>query len=108
MQTYTFDTRNGDYTVSLEATSRRAKTGQIKTKYSLTDPHGKVVFSGSDLGCSPLNTPESKENAVALLSFLTLRKGDTDEGYFDNYTPEQLAWIDTDDCENLSMFGYGL
>ena len=108
MQTYTFDTRNGGYTVSLEATSKRMKTGQIKTKYSLTDPKGKVVFSGSDLGCSPLNTPESKENAVALLSFLTLRKGDTDEDYFDDYTPEQLAWIDTDDCEDLSMFGYDL
>lgn len=108
MQTYTFGTRNGDYTVSLAATDKRAKTGQIKTKYSLTDPKGTVVFSGSDLGCSPLNTPESKENAVALLSFLTLRKGDTDEDYFDGYTPEQLAWIDTDDCEDLSMFGYDI
>lgn len=108
MKTYTFETRNGDYTVSLTATDKRAKTGQIKTKYSLTDPKGKVVFSGSDLGCSPLNTPESKENALALLSFLTLRKGDTDEDYFDNYTPEQLSWTESDDCEDLSMFGYDL
>lgn len=108
MQTHTFDTRNGDYTVSLEATNKRAKTGQIKTKYSLTDPHGKVVFSGSDLGCSPMHAPESKENAVALLTFLTLRKGDTDDDYFGDYTPEQLEWIDTGDCDDLSTFGYDL
>ena len=104
MQSFTFDTRSGEYTVTLQETRRRATTGQIKTEYSLIDASGKVIFSGNDLGCSPMHTPESRENAIALLAFLTLKPGDTDEDYFKDYTPEQLAWCQGDDCEDLAMF----
>jgi hypothetical protein len=30
----------------------------------------------------------------ALMGFLTLRPGDTDDEYFDRYTPDQLAFAD--------------
>lgn len=104
MQSFKFDTRSGGYTVNLQETNRRATTGQIKTKYSLVSPDGTVIFSGNDLGCSPMHAPESRENAIALLGFLTVKPGDTDEDYFKDYTPEQLAWCQSDDCEDLSIF----
>jgi hypothetical protein len=56
--------------------------------------HGKTqtVFEGADFGCSPLHAIDSDRTIVGLMSFLTLRPGDTDREYFDAYTPEQLAY----------------
>lgn len=53
-----------------------------------------MIFEGVDffvpLGMSR-NMPRV---ALELLCFLTLREGDTDDEYFDDYTPEQLVWRD--------------
>jgi hypothetical protein len=35
------------------------------------------------------------------MGYLTLRKGDTDKEYFENYTPEQRDFSDSFDCEVL-------
>ena len=54
------------------------------------------------LGTDPLfneevNVPLGKSVdyvAQCALDFLTLKSGDTDSDYFDDYTPEQLTWRD--------------
>ncbi|MGA2260163.1 MAG: hypothetical protein ABSH28_01870 [Acidobacteriota bacterium] len=51
---------------------------------------GTVLFEGRDFRCSPLHAIDSDESVAACLGFLTLRPGDTDREYFENYTPAQL------------------
>jgi hypothetical protein len=53
---------------------------------------GAVLFSGEDFGCSCLDAIDSDKAICAIMSFLTLRPGDTDAEYFANYTDEQLAF----------------
>ena len=73
--------------------------------FSLTtyDPHtgrigyvlkqnGRELFRGEDFGPSPCHSVDGDESIKALMSFLTLRPGDTDSEYFDNYTPAQLDY----------------
>jgi len=40
----------------------------------------------------------------ALLGFLTLRPGDTDVEYFDAYTPEQMEFAESYECEAMQMY----
>ena len=63
---------------------------------------GKLLFSGSDYSPSPLISWDSLESALGLLGFLTLRPGDTDDEYFQNYTDLQKEWANSFECENLS------
>jgi hypothetical protein len=71
-------------------------------KYQLKDGR-RVVFEGDEFSASPMHCDDSLETVAAILGFLTVQRGDTDAEYFDNYTPEQLAWIETSRCEELSM-----
>jgi hypothetical protein len=48
-------------------------------------PRALVLFQGEDFAGSPLHTDDLDETVAALLSFLSLRPGDTDREYFDNY-----------------------
>ena len=100
MKTYNFD----NYTLTLKVTKKIDNYGHKMVSYKFLTPTGKILFSGKDFGASPLHAPEGLESAKALLSFLTLRKGDTDDDYFDNYTPEQLEFSESQDCENLSIY----
>lgn len=100
METYKFD----GYTMTLDATGKTDRHNHIMVKYEFINPDGVILFEGEDLGASPLHDPEGMETAKALLSFLTLKKGDTDEEYFDNYTPEQLAFSESFDCEQLQAY----
>lgn len=56
--------------------------------------HGmsKLIFSGDDFRPSPLHSVDSNETVAALMSFLTLRPGDTDADYFANYTEKQMEF----------------
>lgn len=67
--------------------------------YSLSDKD-KVIFEGADLS-RPGYGHETEDSVYTLLGFLTLRPGDTDEEYFDSYTPEQLEWVQSDSAEEL-------
>jgi hypothetical protein len=64
---------------------------------------GEVLFEGSDYRPSPLHRT-TEERALCLLAFLTLQPGDTDEEYFENYTPAQLAWATSFRCECASGY----
>ena len=65
------------------------------TKHS---KHGErwTVFEGEDFCASPLHAIDSDETVAALMSFLTLRPGDTDREYFDGYTEVQKAFCEQD------------
>jgi len=62
-----------------------------------------VLFTGSDFHCAPSVSIDSLECAYSLLSFITLRPGDTDKEYFEEYTEEQLEWANSSKCEYLSF-----
>ena len=70
--------------------------------YRLEDP-SDVVFDCSDFGNSPLHAIDSDETIRAILTFLTLRPGDTDADYFKDYTPRQIEFTEHD-AERLSIF----
>lgn len=53
-----------------------------------------LIFEGADLGCSPMHAIDSDASVAACLCFLSLKPGDTDPEYFDDYTEEQLAWAE--------------
>lgn len=51
-----------------------------------------ILFEGEDFCAPPLHGIDSDATVVDLMSFLTLRPGDTDTEYFQDYTPEQLEF----------------
>ena len=64
---------------------------------------GVILFRGEDYGCSPLHCIDSDASVEGVMSFLTLRPGDTDRDYFADYTPEQLAYC-AEHAEALSCY----
>jgi hypothetical protein len=54
----------------------------------------RLLFEGDDFSPSPLCAIDSDEAVCMLMGYLTLRPGDTDREYFDNYTPEQLHYCE--------------
>lgn len=88
-------------------THRRDWRGQTRIGYTFTD-NGADVFTGEDFCGSPLHADDSNATVASLLTFLSLRKGDTDGEYFDSYTPEQLDWRDSGRAELLSMLAHDL
>ena len=64
---------------------------------------GEVIFEGADFSGSPMHADDSDQAVASLLTFLSLRPGDTDPDYFDDYTPEQLAFARAEG-ENLALY----
>jgi hypothetical protein len=67
-----------------------------------------VIFDGDDFGCSPMHGIDEDHTVAAIMGFLTLRKGDTDAEYFENYTPAQTEFSENHaeslSCEVYSRF----
>jgi hypothetical protein len=83
---------------------RTDRMGKSILRYALIDDKtGNTIFQGEDFACSPMNAIDSDESLRALLSFLTLRPGDTDAEYFENYTQSQLDFAN-EHGEILSMY----
>lgn len=61
-----------------------------------------ILFQGDDFGCSPMHAIDSDGAVKGLMSFLTLRPGDTDWEYFRNYTAGQFAFCEMH-AETLSL-----
>lgn len=80
--------------------------GKSRLAYRFEDS-GALIFAGEDFCCSPLHAVDSDATVGGLLGFLSLRPGDTDEEYFDAYSPAQLAWAD-DRAEYLALLAYEL
>jgi hypothetical protein len=83
---------------------QRYQTGQEKIGYAFWDPQGKLLFNGDDVGLPPSQTSDGDDSLRSVLGWLTLRPGDTDDEYFEKYTPEQMAFAEGD-AEMLSIWG---
>lgn len=62
------------------------------------------LFAGEDFHCSPMDAIDSDASLRSILTFLTLRPGDTDRDYFDDYTARQLDWAKSSACEYASLW----
>ena len=100
MSSYLFYGVESAYRVTLHDTYHRDSIGKAIVRYSLRRlSDGAIIFSGKDLHCSPLHSPASKKAALALLSFLTVPP---DSDCAEEFTPSQLEWCASDDCQALS------
>lgn len=70
--------------------------------------YGRDLFRGRNYRPSPLYAVDSPESIAGLLSFLSLREGDTDSEYFDAYTDRQIGWRDSHRCEELQLLVHEL
>lgn len=73
-------------------------------RFSKGEGENDVIFEGEDFHCSPCEAIDSDASLRAILGFLTLRPGDTDSEYFDNYTPRQWEFVNSD-AETISLYG---
>lgn len=99
MRKYDFE----GYKIFLQNTFMRDSYGKFIVKYKMINPEGVILFDGKNFHCSPMHDPESYDAAISLLGFLTLKPGDTDAEHFDNYTPKQMEFCESWDCEELSL-----
>jgi hypothetical protein len=100
------------FTLRTFDTGRTDARGCTRQAYVLSMREGRrkiVIFDGEDFCASPMHADDSDRSVAALLTFLTLRPGDTDADYFDEYTDEQRAFCDlhaeTLACEAINRFG---
>jgi len=100
IRTDTWDVEGHRAVLQLWDTDLTDRQGKERLAYVLYFD-GSIVFEGDDFFCSPLHSVDSDETVRSLMSFLTLRRGDTDAEYFESYTPEQIAFRDTH-AESLS------
>jgi hypothetical protein len=94
--------RNSGFTLTTWDTHRTDNMGKSILGYRLAD-RGTELFQGEDFRCSPMHAIDSLHTVEAILSFLTLKPGDTDADYFDSYTPAQIEWCHSARCEELNM-----
>lgn len=73
-------------------------------RYEFGPLDGEPLFEGADFATSPMHATDSLESMRALWDFLTLRPGDTDADYFEDYTPEQMEFAEGE-AEGLSLYG---
>lgn len=93
-----------DHTLIVWDTYKTNRLGKSRLGYALIPPGAtEPMFIGENFYASPCHAIDSDEILRAILSFLTLRPGDTDSDYFADYTPEQLAWADQY-AEELSLW----
>lgn len=66
----------------------------------------QVIFTGDQFRPSPLISWDSLDACASLMSFLTVQPGDTDDEYFNSYTPAQFAFADSDCAEQWRLWLY--
>lgn len=99
--------RKQGFTLSIWDTHRTDNMGKSILGYRLSD-RSELIFTGEDFKASPLHAVDSLHVVAALLNFLSLKQGDTDKEYFEDYTPEQLEWSQSFRCEELGMIAFEL
>lgn len=91
-------------------TFKQEHWGKAQYGYRLTRVEGgkqKVIFAGEDYHAIP---SEGRNRVCAgIMTFLTLKKGDTDSEYFDGYSEEQTRFSEQDADwvlqESIRQFG---
>lgn len=99
--------RKAGFTLRLWDTGTYDRRGCTRLRYQLKDGQ-RVIFEGANYCASPLHADDSRETVAGLLGFLTLKPGDTDREYFDNYTPAQMDWTRSSRCDYLGMLQYDM
>jgi hypothetical protein len=92
----------GDFLLKLWDTHRVDRYGKTVLAYKFYDG-GRLIFKGEDFHCSPLHAIDSDETVAGVLAFLSLKPGDTDAEWFEEYSPAQLAWC-LSRAEELSWY----
>lgn len=82
-------------------TGRRHARGTTMLGYCLKQGV-ETIFEGEDFSPSPMDADDSDACLAALLGFLTVRPGDTDNEYFASYTPRQMQFAE----EHAEQLGY--
>jgi hypothetical protein len=91
-----------DYRLELCDTFRLDYYGKCVLAYRFFH-RGRLLFPGADFHCSPLHAVDADATVAGVLAFLSLKPGDTDPEYFEDYTPEQLAFARAEG-DNLSLY----
>ena len=106
--------RGPRFTLTLwEAPSNGSHRAMMGYRLRMAEGGGasRTLFEGEDFGCSPLHASDSDAAVEAIMSFLTLRPGDTDSEYFEGYTGEQREYCtqhaEALACEVYCRFGEG-
>ena len=81
------------FTLRLFDTFTTDSLGKCRLAYELYHKD-KLIFKGDDFCCSPMHAIDSDECTAALLGFLSMGPGDVDPEYFNEYTKEQLNFVD--------------
>jgi hypothetical protein len=95
------------FKLSLWDTNGRDSMGKHRLAYCLSIKRRRgltrwePIFLAEDFHCSPMHAIDSDETVKSLMSFLTLRPGDTDREYFKDYTPAQRAYC-SEHAESLA------
>lgn len=100
---YTHTNQHGTYELVLTDLHKLTSEGKTTVSYTLRKEGGPVIFQGADLHPGMGIPPTGPVAASHLLAFLTLRPGDTDDEYFDDYTSEQMAFRDSE-AEDLWLW----
>ena len=96
--------RRGNLRLTIWDTGKRGYYGEKSRLAYRFRQKGKLLFEGDDFYPSLLYADDSMQTMYSLLGFLTVRRGDTDDEYFVTYTKCQIAWCDSQECEELSYF----
>jgi len=78
-------------------------TGGDHVRYSFWW-NGKELFSGKDFKPSILYGIDSLVAMAGLLGRFAVQEGDTDKDYFKNYTPLQIEWSNSAECDHLKEY----
>lgn len=91
-----------DFTKSCKIWYGLQYRGSDKLYYELWF-NGELLFKGNDYRPSPINNIDDLESVIGGLGFLTLQEGAVDNEYFKDYTPKQIEFRDSTECENLNI-----
>jgi len=92
------------FTLTMWDTGKRTHDHRDVIGYKLTSSVKSegTIFHAEDFHPAPHIAVDSDHAVESLMSFLTLRPGDTDEEYFERYTPKQMHFAETH-AEALGM-----
>ena len=71
--------------------------------YRLYDD-GVLIFSGKDFSPSPMWNYDSALTVGQFLGWMTLKPGDTDQEFFEKYTPLQIRWCQSRRADELASY----
>lgn len=96
-----------DYRLELECNFKPDGRGRYLYSYKFWCKD-ELIFEGDDY--SPPATHDENVWVADLLNWLSLQEDDVDEDYWTehNYTPRQLEWRDSDDCNELKLIAMDL